>query len=77
MEMIGLDSLGSMLVTAPLHKQLMVAAAPSSSSIKEHGNSPREFAQHIKTMRGYRRIPQASPFTCRELLQKLKKLQTF
>ena len=27
--------------------------------------------------RGYRRIPQASSFTCRELLQKLKRLQTF
>merc|ERR1719331_3583538 len=49
MEMIGLDSLGSMLVVASLRKQLGVAVAPSS--IKEHGNSLQEFAQHIKSHR--------------------------
>ena len=37
METIGLDSLGSMLATAPLHKQLMVAASPAEGEIMGQG----------------------------------------
>ena len=49
MEMIGLDSLGSMLVAASLRKQFNVKVAPAS--IKEHGTSLQAFAQHITTLK--------------------------
>merc|ERR1719157_522147 len=49
MEMIGLDSLGSMLVAASLRKQLNVKVAPAS--IKEHGTSLQIFAEHIQSLR--------------------------
>jgi len=49
MEMIGLDSLGSMLVAASLRKQFNVKVAPAS--IKEHGSSLQAFAQHINALK--------------------------
>merc|ERR1711865_543488 len=48
MEMIGLDSLGSMLVAASLRKRFNVAVAPAS--IKQHGTSLETFAVHLASI---------------------------
>jgi len=48
MEMIGLDSLGSMLVAASLRKRFNVAVAPAS--IKQHGTSLETFALHLASI---------------------------
>merc|ERR1711865_589367 len=48
MEMIGLDSLGSMLVAASLRKRFNVPVAPAS--IKQHGTSLETFALPLASM---------------------------
>jgi amino acid adenylation domain-containing protein len=50
MEMIGLDSLGSVLLVATLRKKLGVAVAPAS--IQTHGSSLRAFTHHVSSLLG-------------------------